>query len=79
VKFAMDDEPVAVGFIFDVSGSISSRLQQYLLAALEFFKNADSDDEFFLVEFQSAPKLVVPLTKNAGEIDYPIMMTQSND
>lgn len=77
VKFAMDDEPVAVGFIFDVSGSVGGRLQQYRLAAREFFKNADADDEFFLVEFQSAPELVVPLTKNAGDIDYQIMMTRS--
>lgn len=77
VKFALDDEPVAVGFIFDVSGSIGGRLQQYRLAAREFFKNADTADEFFLVEFQSAPTLVVPLTKNAGEIDYQIMMTHS--
>jgi len=29
-------------------------------SAREFFKNADIDDEFFLVEFQSAPTLVVP-------------------
>ena len=77
VKFAMDDEPVAIGFVFDISGSIGSRLQQYRLAAREFFKNADVDDEFFLVEFQSTPQLVVALTKNAAEIDYQIMMTQS--
>src|SRR5260370_4171756 len=77
IRFAMDDEPVAVGFIFDISGSIGKMLGQYQLAAHEFFKTADPEDEFFLVEFESAPKLVVPLTKNAGDIRHEIMLTRS--
>src|SRR5258708_23900366 len=40
-RFAMDDEPVAVGFVFDVSGSIGGMLRQYQLAAHEFFKVAN--------------------------------------
>src|SRR5260370_2281242 len=77
IRFAMDDEPVAVGFIFDISGSIGKMLGQYQLAADEFFKTADPEDEFLLVEFESAPKLVVPLTKNAGDIRHEIMLTRS--
>jgi len=76
-RFAMDDEPVAVGFVFDISGSIGGMLRHYQLAAHEFFKNANADDEFCLVEFESAPKLVVPLTQRGGEIEYQIMMTRS--
>ena len=74
---AMEDDPVAVGFIFDVSGSIGGNMGQYRIAAREFFKAADENDEFFLVEFASAPRLAVPLTMNAGDIDYQIMMTKS--
>jgi Ca-activated chloride channel homolog len=77
-RFAMDDEPVAVGFVFDVSGSIGGMLRQYQLAAHEFFKAADAEDEFFLVVFESAPKLAVPLTKHAADIEYQIMMTRSS-
>jgi VWFA-related protein len=76
-RFAMDDEPVAVGFVFDVSGSIGRMLGQYRLATHEFFKHADDADEFFLVVFESSPKLAVPLTKHASEIQYQIMMTRS--
>ena len=76
-RFAMDDEPVAVGFVFDVSGSIGGMLRQYQLAAHEFFKVANEEDEFFLVVFESVPKLAVPLTKHASEIEYQIMMTKS--
>jgi Ca-activated chloride channel family protein len=77
LQIAMEDEPVAVGFIFDVSGSIGTSMGQYRVAAREFFKTADTKDEFFLVEFQSSPRLAVPLTQNAGDIDYQIMMTKS--
>jgi Ca-activated chloride channel homolog len=76
-QLANDDEPVAVGFIFDISGSIGGLMPQYRRAAHEFFQSADDADEFFLVEFQSSARLVVPLTRNVGEIDYQILLTQS--
>jgi Ca-activated chloride channel family protein len=77
LQLAMEDDPVAVGFIFDISGSIGPAMGQYRIAAREFFKTADENDEFFLVEFESSPRLAVPLTKNAGDIDYQIMMSKS--
>jgi len=76
-RFTMDDEPVAVGFVFDVSGSIGKMLHEYQIAAHEFFKVADPEDEFFLVTFESRPTLAVPLTKHANDIEYQIMMTKS--
>ena len=76
-RFTSDDQPVAVGFVFDVSGSIGGMLGEYRMAAHEFFRVASDDDEFFLVTFASSPKLLVPLTKGANEIEYQIMMTRS--
>jgi VWFA-related protein len=76
-RFARDDEPVAVGFIFDVSGSIGGGMPEYRVAAREFFKVADEEDQFFLVTFENAPKLAVPLTRHAADIEYQIMMTRS--
>jgi VWFA-related protein len=76
-QLGMDDEPVAVGFIFDVSGSIGGAMEQYRRATHEFFTSADDKDEFFLVEFQSSPKLVVPLTRQVNQIEYQIMLTKS--
>ena len=57
VQFAMDDEPVAVGLIFDTSGSMEHKLGRSRQAAAEFFRVANPEDEFFLVEFGDAPKL----------------------
>ena len=75
--FAMDDEPVAVGLVFDVSGSMGPKLQKSRQAAAAFFKTANPDDEFFLVEFNDTPKLEVPLTQNVEEIQNHLTCAQS--
>src|SRR3954468_20303977 len=68
-QFAMDDEPVAVGLVFDTSGSMGDKLQRSRAAASEFFHLSNPEDEYFLVEFDNAPRLVVPLTSETGDIE----------
>jgi Ca-activated chloride channel homolog len=75
--FSMDDEPVAVGLVFDISGSMGPKLQKARMAAAEFFKTANPDDEFFLVEFNDQPKMVVPLTRDVQEIQNQLTWAQS--
>ena len=76
-QFAMEDEPLAVGLVFDISGSMGPKLRRSRMAAAEFFKQANPEDEFFLVEFNDQPKLVTPLTKNTSEIQNQLTFTQS--
>jgi VWFA-related protein len=75
--FAMDDEPVAVGLAFDVSGSMGAKLGMSRLAAGAFFRLANPEDEFFLILFDDRPRLVVPLTQDTGEIKSQITFTSS--
>jgi len=75
--FAMDDEPVAVGLVFDISGSMGPKLRLSRLAAAAFFKTANPEDEFFLVEFNDQPRMVVPLTQNVEEIQNQLTFAQS--
>jgi VWFA-related protein len=75
--FAMDDEPVAVGLVFDISGSMGPKLQKSRLAAAEFFKTANLEDEFFLVWFNDQPRLEVPLTRDVEEIQNHLTFAQS--
>jgi len=75
--FAMDDEPVAVGLVFDISGSMGPKLRLARLAAAQFFRTANPDDEFFLVEFNDTPKLVTPLTREYEEIQNQLTFAQS--
>jgi Ca-activated chloride channel family protein len=75
--FSMDDEPVAVGMVFDISGSMGPKLQKSRQAAAEFFRTSNTEDEYFLVEFNDQPKLVVPLTRNVEEIQNQLTWAQS--
>jgi Ca-activated chloride channel homolog len=75
--FAMDDEPVAVGLVFDVSGSMGSKLRMARMAAAQFFHTANEQDEFFLVQFSDQVKMVVPLTKHVEEIQNQLTFAQS--
>ena len=76
-QFAMDDEPVAVGLVFDTSGSMKSTLRRSRMAATEFFKSANAEDEFFLVEFDSSPRLAVPLTGDTSEIERKLLFSDA--
>ena len=62
--FVKDDAPVSIGLLLDSSGSMRNKKQKSSEAAAAFFRTANSEDEFFLVEFDDRPKLVLPFTKD---------------
>ncbi len=76
-QFAMDDSPVAVGLVFDTSGSMGNKLDRSRMAAREFFRTSNPEDEFFLVEFDSKPRLEVPLTQDVGTIEHQLTFSRS--
>ena len=47
------------------------------MAAAEFFKIANPEDEFFLVEFDDSPRLVVPLTTTPAKIQSQLAFSRS--
>ena len=52
VRFSSEDVPVSIGVIFDMSGSMADKIDKSRQAAVQFFRTANPQDEFFLVEFQ---------------------------
>jgi VWFA-related protein len=76
-SFVSEDEPIALGFIFDTSGSMAGALPDGRAAASEFLKLSNPEDEFCLVEFDTRPRLVIPLTANTSQIGLEVMMTKS--
>jgi VWFA-related protein len=75
--FASFDAPLSVGLVFDVSGSMGSKLNKSRQAAAEFFKTANPEDEFFLVEFSDRPQLAMPFTRATEEIQNRLTFTQA--
>ena len=49
--FSSEDAPVSIGVIFDMSGSMVSKIERAREAVVEFFKTANPQDEFFMVAF----------------------------
>jgi VWFA-related protein len=75
--FASFDAPLSIGLVFDMSGSMSNKLNKSRQAAAEFFKTANPEDEFFLVQFNDRPQLIVPFTRATEEIQNRLTFTQA--
>lgn len=76
-QFASEDAPLSIGLVFDASGSMGNKLQKARQAAAQFFKTANPEDEFFLVQFNDRPELVVPFTHSTEEIQNRLTFTQA--
>jgi Ca-activated chloride channel family protein len=76
-QFSSEDAPLSVGLVFDISGSMGAKLHKSRQAAAQFFKTANPEDEFFLVQFNDRPQLVVPFTHETEEIQNRLAFTQS--
>ena len=75
--FSKQDSPVSVGLVFDSSGSMANKIRESAEAAAAFFKTANTDDEFFLVEFGERPKLMMPFTSDSDQIYKKIARTKA--
>lgn len=76
-QFSSEDAPLSVGVIFDCSGSMGHKLEKSRLAVAQFFKTANPEDEFFLVQFSDTAELAQPFTGNLEEIQNRLTFTQS--
>lgn len=75
--FSSEDAPLSAGVIFDCSGSMGRKLEKSRLAVSQFFKTANPEDEFFLVQFSDTASLIQPFTRSLEEIQNRLTFTQS--
>jgi Ca-activated chloride channel family protein len=75
--FSDEDAPVTMGFIYDVSGSMSSLTAQAFHALRRFFDNSHEDDEYFIVSFNSKPQLVQDFTSLPSEITSRVVFIKA--
>ena len=73
--FSNEDVPVSIGVIFDLSGSMANKVDKSRLAALQFFKTANPQDEFFLVSFNDRAQLISPFTSSVEDLQTRLMFT----
>jgi Ca-activated chloride channel family protein len=68
-SFASEDAPVSIGIIFDLSGSMTSKLIRARESILQFIKTANPEDEFFVIGFNDRPELIEDFTNSVDEIE----------
>ncbi len=75
--FSSEDAPLSVGIVFDTSGSMGAKLMKSREAVTQFMKTANPQDEFFLIQFNDRPELMIPFTTETEEIQNRLTFTQS--
>jgi Ca-activated chloride channel family protein len=73
--FSSDDAPVSIGVIFDMSGSMVSKIERAREAVVEFFKTANPQDEFFMITFADKPQEVSDFTSQVEDIQGKLVYT----
>ena len=66
--FSSEDAPISLGVIFDISGSMSNKIDKSRDAVVEFFKTANPEDEFFLITFSEKPEVLADFTTSVEDI-----------
>jgi Ca-activated chloride channel family protein len=74
--FDKDDAPLSIGLLFDTSGSMRHKMEKASEAVAAFFRTANTEDEFFLVEFNDRAKLTIPFTPDSSEIYSRVVRTK---
>ena len=75
VTFSAEDVPISIGVIFDFSGSMANKVAKAREAAVQFFKTANPQDEFFLVSFNERAELTSSFTNSVEDLQSRLMLT----
>ncbi len=73
--FSAEDAPISLGVIFDMSGSMASKIERAREAVIEFFKTANPQDEFYLIAFSDWPQEVSDFTQSIEDLQGKLVYT----
>ena len=71
--FSTEDSPISVAILLDVSKSMSDKIDTERDALVEFFNNANPDDEYFAIAFSDRPRLLASSTQSIDELQRKLM------
>lgn len=66
--FSTEDAPISVGLIVDLSGSMGNKIDNVHAAVDQFFKNANPEDDYFVVTVSDTPRMLADTTQSIGTI-----------
>jgi Ca-activated chloride channel family protein len=77
VNLSSEDVPISIGLIFDMSGSMSDKVEKARQAAVEFMRTANPLDQFFLVSFNDRAELTSGFTTSVEDLQNRMIFTAS--
>ena len=77
-SFARQDQPVAVGLVFDCSRSMTNKFMSEREAPRQLFNQLGKDDESFLITVAGRASLRTPLTPDFDDIASELLFTHPN-
>jgi Ca-activated chloride channel family protein len=77
LTLSSEDVPVSIGIVFDMSGSMSDKVEKARQAAVQFMRTANPLDEFFLVTFNDRAELTSGFTSRIEDLQSRMMFMAS--
>ncbi len=72
--FGEEDAPISVGLILDVSRSMTNKIDTERAAVAEFFKNANPQDDSFVISLADRPHFIADTTRSLEEIEQKLAL-----
>ncbi len=66
--FSMEDQPISLGVILDLSKSMSNKIATAREAVSQFFATSNPEDDYFVVTFADRPEVLADSTRSLGYI-----------
>ena len=74
--FSTEDSPISVGLLLDVSKSMTDKIDSERAAVSEFFKNANPDDDYFVITFNYGPRVLSEVTRSTAGIETELGLVE---
>lgn len=74
--FSAEDSPISVGLLLDVSASMRDKIDTERAAVEQFFKNANPEDDYFVITFNDRPRVLSEVTHSTSGIETELGLVQ---
>ena len=74
--FSTEDSPISVGLLLDVSKSMQDKIATERAAVDEFFKNANPEDDYFVITFNNRPRVLSDVTQSTAGIESELGLVE---
>lgn len=74
--FSTEDDPISVAILLDVSKSMTDKIETERDAIVQFFNNANSEDEYFAIAFSDRPRVLAESTQSVDQLQGELLSEQ---